>query len=81
MNNQSKKISVLGSTGSVGRQALDVARKCGYTVTSISAMRDAAGVEAQARIPECGAALLANKYAASDLKGKTCGYRYPGIFR
>ena len=68
MNNQSKKISVLGSTGSVGRQALDVARKCGYTVTSISAMRDAAGVEAQAREFGVRCCALADKYAASDLK-------------
>ncbi len=33
---QNKKIAVLGCTGSVGSQALDVARKQGYAVTAVS---------------------------------------------
>ncbi len=33
---QNKKIAVLGCTGSVGTQALDVARKQGYEVTAVS---------------------------------------------
>ncbi len=35
-----KVIAVLGATGSVGTQALDVARKKGYTVDTISCRRD-----------------------------------------
>ncbi len=35
-----KVIAVLGATGSVGRQSLDVARKKGYTVDAISCYRD-----------------------------------------
>ncbi len=35
-----KVIAVLGATGSVGRQSLDVARKKGYTVDAISCCRD-----------------------------------------
>ena len=36
----SKKISVLGATGSVGLQALDVARSRGYEVGLMTANRD-----------------------------------------
>ncbi len=37
---ESKVIAVLGATGSVGSQSLDVARKKGYTVDAISCYRD-----------------------------------------
>ena len=47
MKEQTKKIAVLGSTGSVGEQALDVARKCGMKVVAISANCNEARVEAQ----------------------------------
>ena len=35
-----KKISVLGATGSVGEQALDVAKRSGIQVASVSANRN-----------------------------------------
>ena len=44
-----KIISVLGATGSVGMQALDVARTRGYKVDFISANRDVKGIERAAR--------------------------------
>ena len=44
-----KRVTVLGSTGSVGEQALDVARRHGLQVVAISANRHAKRVEEQAR--------------------------------
>ena len=45
----SKIISVLGATGSVGLQALDVARTSGYRVDFLSANRDTGRMESLAR--------------------------------
>ena len=61
-------ISVLGATGSVGQQALDVARSRGYSVDFLSANRDSASLEAAAREfhPTCVA--MADESAARDLK-------------
>ena len=44
-----KNVAVLGSTGSVGEQALDVADRLSMNVTSISAHRNYRRVEEQAR--------------------------------
>ena len=44
-----KAISVLGATGSVGRQALDVARDRGYTVDFLCADRDSVTMESFVR--------------------------------
>ena len=62
------KISVLGSTGSVGEQALDVAEKFGYKVTSISANKNSARVEEQARRFSVSSVAMADENAAKDLK-------------
>ena len=62
------KISVLGSTGSVGEQALDVAAKFGYTVNSLSANKNSARVEEQARRFNVKAVAMADENAAKDLK-------------
>ena len=62
------KISVLGSTGSVGEQALDVAERFGYRVTSISANKNAVRVEEQARRFGVCAVAMADENAAKDLK-------------
>ena len=43
---ENKIIAVLGATGSVGSQSLDVARKKGYTVDAISCCRDIEKAEA-----------------------------------
>ena len=51
MDRRKKSIAVLGSTGSIGRQTLDVIKRSGgaYTVTALAAGRDVAALEAQAR--------------------------------
>ena len=43
-----KTLVILGSTGSIGEQALDVARKNGYTVLAIAAGKSIDKLEAQA---------------------------------
>ena len=68
MQNENIKISVLGSTGSVGTQALDVAEKFGLSVTSISANKNVRMVEEQARRFDVCSVAMADSDAASDLK-------------
>lgn len=63
-----KIVSVLGSTGSVGEQALDVADKFGYTVTSISANKNFKRVEEQARKFNVSSVAMADETAANELK-------------
>ncbi len=63
-----KVISVLGSTGSVGEQALDVADRFGYKVTSVSANKNFLRVEEQARKFNVSAVAMADETAASELK-------------
>ena len=67
-NNEKIKISVLGSTGSVGEQALDVAENYGLSVTALSANKNAERVEAQARKFNVSSAAMADEAAAKDLK-------------
>ncbi len=59
---------VLGSTGSVGTQALDVARAHGIRVRGITAHRSVATVEAQARAFASDFAVLTDETAAADLR-------------
>ena len=66
--NMSKTISVLGATGSVGKQALDVARERGYTVDFLCANRDAEALERYAREFRPTAVAMADGKAAIDLK-------------
>ena len=61
-------ISILGSTGSVGEQAIDVAVKNGIRVNCLSANRNAARVEEQARALGVAACAMADATAASDLR-------------
>ncbi len=63
-----KTISVLGATGSVGTQALDVARKRGYRVDFISANRDVAATERAAREFRPAAVAMADDSSARILK-------------
>ena len=63
-----KNIAVLGSTGSVGEQALDVAEKFGMTVSAISANRNVARAEEQARKFGVSAVAMADERAASEIK-------------
>ena len=61
-------ISILGSTGSVGEQAIDVALKNHIVVNSLCAHKNAARVEAQARQLGVQACAMADESAAADLK-------------
>lgn len=65
---ESKRVAVLGSTGSVGLQALDVADRMNMTVTAISANRNVTMVEEQARRFGVVSAAMADEEAAKDLK-------------
>ncbi len=59
---------ILGSTGSVGEQAIDVARKTGAPVLALSANRNAKRVEEQAREFGVKACAMADEAAAADLR-------------
>lgn len=63
-----KEIVVLGSTGSIGTQTLDVARMHGYKVRAISAHSNTSLLEEQVRefVPECVCAGTEDAY--KDLK-------------
>ncbi len=65
-----KKISILGSTGSIGKQSLDVVRMRGFSVTALTANNNVQLIEEQAREfkPQCVA--LFDENAAKDLKIK-----------
>ncbi len=62
-----KNITVLGSTGSIGVQSLDVAEKAGYGVTALTANTDVKKLEEQIRrfLPRFAA--LRDENAAADL--------------
>lgn len=64
----SKRLVILGSTGSIGTQALDVARTQGYTVTALAAYSNAVLLEEQIREFRPRAAALFNEAAARDLR-------------
>ena len=61
-------MTVLGSTGSVGEQAIDVARQTGAKVNALCANRNAERVEAQAREFGVAACAMSDEDAAKDLK-------------
>ena len=61
-------LTILGSTGSVGEQAIDVARQTGAAVNAISANRNTARVEEQAREFRVRSCAMADEAAAKDLK-------------
>ena len=63
-----KTIAVLGSTGSIGRQALDVAAFHGYRVDAIAAGRQIGLLEEQVRQFHPRFCAVADERAASDLK-------------
>lgn len=63
-----KKIAILGSTGSIGTQALEVARKNGYTVTSLAAGSNVKLLEEQVREFSPETVAVFNESAANDLK-------------
>ncbi len=63
-----KTIAVLGSTGSIGVQSLDVAEKSGYKVDALTAHRDFRKLEEQIRKFRPEYAALSDTAAAAELK-------------
>ncbi|MBE6828141.1 MAG: 1-deoxy-D-xylulose-5-phosphate reductoisomerase [Ruminococcaceae bacterium] len=63
-------LSVLGSTGSIGKQSLDVCRKCGYTVKALTAFSSVDEIEAQAREFRPELVTLVDEKSAETLKIK-----------
>lgn len=64
----SKKIAVLGSTGSIGRQSLDVIAACGMEAAALAANSSVKRMEEQARKFKPSIAALADDKAAADLR-------------
>ena len=61
-------ISVLGSTGSIGRQSLDVIAACGMQVSALTANRDVARMEEQARAFSPALVAMMDPAAARELR-------------
>lgn len=65
-----KKIAILGASGSVGSQALDVARARGYEIDLISANRSVDLMESAIREFSPRVAVMADEASAIDLKAR-----------
>ncbi len=63
-----KVLSVLGSTGSIGTQSLDVARKRDYRISALAAFSNVDLIEKQIREFKPEIAALVDEKAAADLK-------------
>ena len=61
-------ISLLGSTGSIGRQSLDVIAACGMTVAALTANRGVDRMEEQCRRFRPALAVMMDPSAAAELK-------------
>ena len=67
-DNMDKTIAILGATGSVGTQAIDVARTRGYRVDLLTANRDVSAMEKYARELSPRFVAMADEAAASELR-------------
>ena len=65
-----KKISILGSTGSIGKQSLDVIRMRGFSVTALTANSNVDIIEEQAREFRPKFVAMHDEKAAKELKIK-----------
>ena len=65
-----KNLSILGSTGSIGTQSLETARKCGYSVSALSAYSNVDLIEEQIREFKPQVAALVDENAAKELKNR-----------
>ncbi len=63
-----RTLSILGSSGSIGRQTLDVAAACGHEVAAITVNRSVALAEEQARQFRPRLAVAVDEAAAADLR-------------
>ena len=68
MSVHTKRLVLLGSTGSIGTQALEVAEKLGYPVLALSANRQVDALEAQIRRYRPAVAAMGDEQAAADLR-------------
>lgn len=64
----SQKLTILGSTGSIGTQALDVVSKRGYEVVALTASKNVSVIEKQIRQYKPRFAAMADEKAAAALK-------------
>lgn len=64
----SKRISILGSTGSIGRQSLEVIAACGMEVAALTANSSVKLLEEQARRFHPQLAVLVDERAAAELR-------------
>ena len=63
-----KTISILGSTGSIGRQALDVASRLGVRPVALAACRSISAMEEQVRRFSPTLAVMTDEEAAKELR-------------
>lgn len=63
-----QKLTILGSTGSIGTQALDVVTKRGYEVAALTASTNVSEIEKQIRQYKPKLAAMADEKAAQELK-------------
>lgn len=63
-----RHISILGSTGSIGRQSLEVIAACGMTVAALTAHRDVERMEEQARRFRPELVAMMDPAAAAELR-------------
>lgn len=63
-----RTLSILGSTGSIGRQTLDVAQACGHQVAALTVNRSVELAEQQARQFQPQLVAAVDESAAQDLK-------------
>lgn len=62
-----QKLTILGSTGSIGTQALDIVDKCGYEVVALTGNTNIKTIEEQIRKYKPLYAAMADEKAAKDL--------------
>ncbi len=68
MKGDNKRLVLLGSTGSIGTQALDVVEQAGYTVLALTAHRQVDLIEQQIRRFRPLYAAMSDEQAAADLR-------------
>ena len=62
----SKKVSILGSTGSIGTQAIDVCMSSGFEVVSLSANKNIKLLSEQAMLVKAKEAVVSDKSLYAD---------------
>lgn len=72
-----KKIALLGSTGSIGVQSLDVIEQLGHTVTALAAGRNIDVLEAQVLQYRPAVVAVADEEAGEALRSRLAGLQHP----